>query len=189
MNSGNDLKDLLKLCRDGNSAAQEKLYKMYYGSMMNVCLRYSKNADDAVEVLNTAFLKVFQNIDKYTGDGDLFHGWVRRIMVNTALDRIRFEKNRYNNTVPLNINNDSKNIENDALSQFAEEDLLKMIEELPPTSRMVFNLYVFENYTHKEIGKMLNITESTSQWHLLNARRILMSKIINQNIKESVING
>jgi RNA polymerase sigma factor (sigma-70 family) len=189
MNSGNELKDLLKLCRDGNSAAQEKLYKMYYGSMMNVCLRYSKNADDAVEVLNTAFLKVFQNIDKYNGDGDLFHGWVRRIMVNTALDKIRFEKNRYNNTVPLNINNDSKHIENDALSQLAEEDLLKMIEELPPTSRMVFNLYVFENYTHKEIGKMLNITESTSQWHLLNARRILMSKIMNLNIKESVING
>jgi RNA polymerase sigma factor (sigma-70 family) len=189
MNSGKELKDLLKLCRDGNSAAQEKLYKMYYGSMMNVCLRYSKNADDAVEVLNTAFLKVFQNIDKYTGDGDLFHGWVHRIMVNTALDKIRFEKNRYNNTVPLNINNDSKHIENDALSQLAEEDLLKMIEELPPTSRMVFNLYVFENYTHKEIGKMLNITESTSQWHLLNARRILMSKITNLNIKESVING
>jgi RNA polymerase sigma factor (sigma-70 family) len=189
MNSGKELKDLVKLCRDNNSAAQEKLYKLFYGSMMNVCLRYAKNPEDAVEVLNTGFLKVFQNIHQYKGEGELFYAWARKIIVNTALDRIRFEKNRYNNTVPLNINNDSKHIENDALSQLGEEDLIKMIEELPPTSRTVFNLYVFENYTHKEIGEMLNITESTSQWHLLNARRILMNKIINLNIKESVING
>jgi RNA polymerase sigma-70 factor (ECF subfamily) len=189
MNSGNELKDIVKLCREGNSAAQEKLYKLYYGSMMNVCLRYAKNAEDAVEVLNTAFLKVFQNIDKYVGDGEYLHAWIRRIMVNTSLDRIRFEKNRYNNTVPLNINNDSKHIENEAISQMAEGDLIKMIEDLPPTSRTVFNLFVFENYTHKEIGEMVNITESTSQWHLLNARRILMKKLTDINIKESVING
>jgi RNA polymerase sigma factor (sigma-70 family) len=189
MNSGKELKDLVKSCRDGNSAAQEKLYKMFYGSMMNVCLRYAKNPEDAVEVLNTGFLKVFQSMDKYIGDGEYLHAWVRRIMVNTSLDRIRFEKNRYNNTVPLNINTDSKHIENDAMSQLAEGDLIKMIEGLPPTSRTVFNLYVFENYNHKEIGEMVNITESTSQWHLLNARRILIKRLTEINIKESVING
>jgi RNA polymerase sigma factor (sigma-70 family) len=189
MNSGKELKDLVKLCRDGNSAAQEKLYKMFYGSMMNVCLRYAKNPDDAVEVLNAAFLKIFQNIDKYVGEGEYLYAWIHRVMVNTSLDRIRFEKNRYDNTVPLNINNDSKHIENDALSQLAERDLIKMIEELPPTSRAVFNLFVFENYSHKEIGEILNITESTSQWHLLNARRLLIKKLTVTNIKESVING
>ncbi len=189
MYSGKELRDVVKLCREGNSAAQEKLYKEFYGSMMNICLRYAKNYEDAVEILNTAFLKVFQNLDKYIGEGEYLHAWVSKIMVNTALDRVRFEKNRYSNTVPLNIDIDSKQIENDAVSQFAEGDLIKMIEELPSVSRAVFNLFVFENLSHKEIAEVLNINESTSQWHLLNARRLLQKRIINQNIKESVING
>jgi RNA polymerase sigma factor (sigma-70 family) len=186
---GKELKDVIKLCREGNSHAQEKLYKMFYGPMMNICLRYAKNSDDAVEILNTGFLKVFQNIDKYIGEGEYLNAWIRKIMVNTALDKIRFEKNRYNNTVPLNINNDSIHIENDAVSKLGEEYLLGMIQELPPASRSVFNMYVFENYNHKEIGEALNITESTSQWHLLNARRILMSRIQKLKIKESILNG
>lgn len=189
MNSGKELKEVIKLCREGDSRAQEKLYKMFYGAMMNICLRYAKNSDDAVEVLNTGFLKVFQNIDKYVGDGEYLNAWIRKIMVNTALDKIRFEKNRYNNTVPLNINNDSMHIENDAISKFGEDDLLRMIQDLPPASRSVFNMYVFENYNHKEISEELNITESTSQWHLLNARRILMNRIQKLKLKESVING
>lgn len=189
MNPSKELKDLIRLCRENNSTAQEKLYKLFYGAMMNVCLRYAKNPDDAVEVLNTGFLKVFQNIDKYKGEGEYLAAWIRKIMVNTALDKIRFEKNRYNNTVPLNINNDSMHIENDAVSKIGEEELIRMIQALPPASRSVFNMYVFENYNHKEIGEMLNITESTSQWHLLNARRILMSRIQKLNIKESIING
>ncbi len=189
MNPGKDLKEMIKLCREGNSFAQEKLYKMYYGAMMNICLRYAKNSDDAVEILNTGFLKVFQNMDKYQGDGEYLSAWIRKIMVNTALDRIRFEKNRYNNTVPLNINNDSVHIENDAISRLGEADLIRLIEELPPASRAVFNMYVFENYNHKEIGDKLNITESTSQWHLLNARRILMNRIQKLNSKKAIING
>jgi RNA polymerase sigma factor (sigma-70 family) len=189
MNSGKELKDLIRLCREGNSAAQEKLYKMFYGSMMNICLRYTKDPDDAVEVLNTGYLKIFQNIHKYNGNGEFFHGWIHKIMVNSALDRIRFEKNHNQNTVPLNTNIDSRHIENEALGLFEEKDLIKMIESLPPTSRAVFNLYVFENYTHKEIGEILNMTDSTSQWHLLNARKILISKITNLKLKESLING
>ena len=189
MNPGKELKDVIKLCREGNSLAQEKLYKMFYGAMMNICLRYAKNSDDAVEILNTGFLKVFQNMDKYVGEGEYLNAWIRKIMVNTALDKIRFEKNRYNKTVPLNINNDSMHIENDAISKLGEDDLLGMIEELPPASRAVFNMYVFENYNHKDIGEALNITESTSQWHLLNARRILMNRIQKLKIKESILNG
>ncbi len=188
MNPGKELKDVIKLCREGNSYAQEKLYKMFYGAMMNICLRYAKNSDDAVEILNTGFLKVFLNMDKYSGDGEFLSAWIRKIMVNTALDKIRFEKNRYN-TVPLNINNDSVHIENDAISKLGEDYLIRMIEDLPPASRAVFNMYVFENYNHKEIGEMLNITESTSQWHLLNARRILMGRIQKLKAKESIING
>lgn len=189
MNPGKDLKELIKLCKEGSSVAQEKLYKMYYGCMMNVCMRYSKNPDDAVEVLNSGFLKVFQNIDKYSGEGELFQAWVRKIMINTSLDKIRFEKSRYSNTIPLQPNYNPKPIENDAVSRLGEEELLKMVQTLPPTSRTVFNLYVFENYNHKEIAQLLHITESTSQWHLLNARRILMQKITKLNFKESVING
>jgi len=165
------------------------MYKMFYGQMMNICLRYAKNSDDAVEILNTGFLKVFQNMEKYKGEGEYLNAWIRKVMVNTALDKIRFEKNRYYNTVPLNINNDSVHIENDAVSKLGEEDLIRMIEDLPPASRSVFNMYVFENYNHKEIGEILNITESTSQWHLLNARRILMSRIQKLKKKESVVNG
>lgn len=189
MKSGKELKDLIRLCKEGNSIAQERIYKMYYGSMMNVCLRYTKSPDDAVEVLNNGFLKVFQNMDKYKGDGTHFSYWIRKIIVNTALDRIRFEKNRYTNTLPLNINSDIAHIENEAISRLGERDLIKMIMDLPPTSRAVFNLFVFENYNHKEISEMMNFTESTSQWHVLNARRILMKKINNLNLKDSAING
>lgn len=189
MKPGKELKEIVDLCRENNSAAQEKLYKMFYAAMMNICLRYSRSEDDALEVLNTGFLKVFQNLDKYQGEGDYLYAWIRKIMVNTALDKIRFEKNRYYNTVPLNINNDSSHIENEALSKLGEEDLIKMIQDLPPASRSVFNMYVFENFNHKEIGKALNITESTSQWHLLNARRILMNRILKLNRKETIING
>ena len=189
MNPGNELKDLVRLCRENNSTAQEKLYKLFYGSMMNVCLRYAKNPDDAAEILNTGFLKVFQNLDKYDGDGTLLNAWIRKIMVNTALDKIRFEKNRHMETVPLNINDDEYYYENDALSHLNEEDLISLIQTLPPTNRMVFNMSVFENCSHKEIAEALNITVSTSQWHLLTARRTLIKKITNLNKKELVING
>ena len=189
MSSIEELKEIIVLCKDGNSVAQEKLYKLFYGAMMNICLRYSRNSDDAVEVLNTGFLKVFQHIDKYAGDGEQFPAWVRKIMVNTALDKIRYEKNRSANTVPMGINSDVNYSENDAIGNLGEQVLIKMIQELPPTSRAVFNFYVFENYNHKEIAEMLAITESTSQWHLLNARRMLMSKINDLNKKESVVNG
>lgn len=189
MSSGKELKDLIRRCREGNSFAQEQLYKMFYGCMMNVCMRYTKSSDDALEVLNTGFLKVFQNIDKYKGEGEYLLNWIRKIMVNTALDKLRFEKNRYSNTVPLNLNSDTHYVDNDAVSNLGEEDLFRLIRELPSASRSVFNMYVFENYNHKEIAEKLNISESTSQWHLLNARRILMNKITNLNNKESVING
>ncbi len=189
MNPGNELKDLVRLCRENNSTAQEKLYKLFYCPMMNVCLRYAKNPDDAVEILNTGFLKVFQNLDKYDGDGTLLNGWIRKIMVNTALDKLRFEKNRHMETVPLNLNDDEYYFENDALSHLNEEDLINIIQTLPPVNRMVFNMFVFDNCSHKEIGEALNITVSTSQWHLLTARRALMKKITGLNIKELVING
>lgn len=149
-----------------------------YSDMMNICIRYFKNESDAVDVLNTGFLKIFTHLDSLDNNEMIFY-WCRRIMINTAIDKIRNETLKNSHTADLNINIDYNNvvIQNDALSKFGVNYLLKLIHQLPKTSKTVFNLFVFDKYSHREIAEKLNITEHTSQWHMLNARRILQKKI------------
>lgn len=172
-----NLGHIIKGCVAGKNASREELYKLYSGKMWAVCLRYARDYDQAKDILQDGFVKVFEKISQFEGRGH-FEGWLRRIMVNTALAEYR--KQRYlsfeaNSTIPDSDESDD-NIECD----ISVQELMKIIKELPPQYKIVFNLYAIEGYSHKEIAESLNISEGTSKSNLSRARDILKKKIIAQ---------
>lgn len=160
-------KDILKACARKERWAQKVLYETYYGKMMGVCLRYSNNSEDALDILHEGFIKVFKNIVRYQPNTSL-NAWIRRIMVNTAIDFYR--KNVRRRTEDLDTAYDISAKDVDAISKATEEEILKAIQELSPAYRTVFNLYVIEGFSHREISEKLNINESTSRSNLVKAR-------------------
>lgn len=167
-------KDIIKGCCEGSSAAQKVLYKSLCSKMFAVCIRYTNDYHSAEDVLQDGFIKVFKNIDKYRGDGS-FEGWVRRIFVNTSIEYYRKKVNMYAVT---EIESDHiKTYDGDVVDLLQEADLLKLIGELSPGYKMVFNMYVIEGYSHKEIGELLNISEGTSKSQLSRARFLLQEKV------------
>jgi RNA polymerase sigma factor (sigma-70 family) len=171
--------DLIKGCIDGDRRMQELLYQHFSPKMYAVCLRYAGNADDAQDILQDGFVKVFRNLERFRGEGS-FEGWVRRIFVNTAIEHYRKQMNLY--PVPENLENSSEDKDISALDRLDLKDLVKLIQELSPGYRTVFNLYAVEGYTHKEIGELLGISEGTSKSQLARARGILKN-MINQRKK------
>lgn len=168
------LDDIVKKCVKGDREAQQKLYKHFYSKMMGVCYRYCNNAEDAKDLLQDGFVKVFSNLKKYNFNGSL-EGWIRRIMVNTAIDH--FRKNKavfFVNDKDENIMDNAKIESADIIySQFAVEDIMEAIQSLSPAYKAVFNLNVIEGFPHKEIAKKLNISEGTSKSNLAKAKRRL----------------
>lgn len=162
-------------CIQKNAIAQKYLYEKFSRKMMGVCLRYCDNTEEAEDVVQNGFISVFANLESFKGTGSL-EGWVRKIMVNTALTNIRknkkFKQNIELETVEYMLPSTSYMNES-----FAATDLLKAIQTLPPGFRTVFNLYAIEGYSHKEIGEMLNISEGTSKSQYSRARAHLQ-KII-----------
>jgi RNA polymerase sigma factor (sigma-70 family) len=142
--------------------------------MFGVCIRYTGSKEDAQDILHEGFLKIFEKIEQYAGRGS-FEGWVRKIMVNTALEKYRgqYRMVRMDEGNPVE---DENNFENLA-DNFTVNELLSMIKELSPQYRIVFNLYAIEGYTHKEISEMLDISEGTSKSNLSRARSILQEKV------------
>ncbi|MBO6517837.1 MAG: sigma-70 family RNA polymerase sigma factor [Bacteroidia bacterium] len=161
-------------CKQQNRHAQEKLYKHFYPLLMPVCMSYVTNNDDAVDVYNQAFLKVFKSLDKYSGQGAL-GGWIRRIVVNTAIDFIRKEKKMALN-VPIEDAMDCR-IDADVVAQLTSNEILDLFRFLPPAQRLVLNLYIVEGKTHAEIAEQLDISTGTSKWHLNQGRKLLQEKI------------
>lgn len=147
---------------------------MFAGKMYSVCLRYSRDQDEAKDNLQDGFIKVYSNIRQFKGSGS-FEGWIRRIMVNTALQK-------YRGHLQLYALNDSESkaynipVEN-VMEAMGEKELLDMIRELPPRYKLVFNMFAIEGYSHKEISAMLDITEGTSKSNLSRARDILQDKL------------
>ena len=160
-------KDLIKACIRKERWAQKKLYEEHYSKMMGVCLRYSNNQDDALDILHEGFIKVFRNINKYQ-PGTSISAWIRRIMINTSIDYYR--KSIRRRTEDIEQAYDLSAAEADAISQCSEKEILKVVQNLSPAYRAVFNLYVIEGYSHKEIADILDITESTSRSNLVKAR-------------------
>jgi len=177
---------LIEGCARGDRQSQSQLYAQLSQKMFVVCLRYSRNREEAEEILQEGFIKVFEFIHQYKFAGS-FEGWVRKIMVNCALQKYRSKK------LHAVVDIDPATIENlgneNIISQIGTKELLKMVQQLPPSYRMVFNLYVFEGMKHREIASHLNISEGTSKSNLSDARAILQKAVYNsmqssQNFKQ-----
>lgn len=173
---------LIKACLRGEASAYEDLYRRYAPKMMVVCKRYVGDYEDAKDLLQDGFMKVFQELHRFRNDGS-FEGWIRRIMVNTSLEYYRKTAKPNLQLEDITLLNEyaqpatDQNIE----SQLFADELLRLVQALPPAYRMVFNLYVFEGFKHHEIAKLLGIGEGTSKSNLQDARRILQKKILTMN--------
>lgn len=173
--------EIIAGCRKKDRAIQEHLYKTYYSMFLKVCARYAKSMQDAEQLLNDGFLKVFTQVDQFKNTGS-FGGWMQRIMVNTCLDYLRGsalkeEMKIHVNSIPAEESNIS--VGNEALENIEFKELVCIIQSLPPMTRTVFNLFVFDGYNHREISEQLDISEGTSHWHVHQARNILQKKIKN----------
>ena len=170
---------LIQGCIEGKRSAQEAVYKMMYPKMMSMVKRYTNmyQYHIAEEIVNNGFLKVFQKIDSYKFQGS-FEGWVRKIIYHSIFDYIR-QNIKYMEKVVF-VEKDEV-VNKDLAAKMHYDELMKLVQELPDTTRAVFNLYVMEGFTHKEIGDKIGISEGTSKWHLFEARRILKIKIENLN--------
>ena len=166
--------DLIKGCLNGERKMQEVMYYRYSPKMYAVCLRYSSNADDAQDLLQDGFIKVYKNLDKFRGEGS-FEGWMRRIFVNTSIEH--FRKKTKINTIADSSEVQVEDKEWTALDTIAEKDIIKIIQTLSPGYRQVFNMYVIEGYSHKNIAEILGISEGTSKSQLARAKVILQKLV------------
>ncbi|MEP7277573.1 MAG: RNA polymerase sigma factor [Bacteroidota bacterium] len=170
-------KNVLEGCLKNDRKAQELLYKQFYGSMVSLCMRYTRNEEDALEVLHNGFLKVFKHLSTYDKSKASLYTWIKKIMVNSAIDFIR-SRQKFKNQVTLNETHQAGSIDNEAVQRMGSTELLKLIQKLPAATQTVFNLYVIEGYNHREIGDILGISDGTSKWHLSEARRQLKQLLL-----------
>ncbi|WP_207492975.1 RNA polymerase sigma factor [Aridibaculum aurantiacum] len=171
---------LLESCISGNRKSQKELYDQYAPKMFAVCLRYAKNQMDAEDILQDGFVKLFNNLHRFRGEGS-FDGWVRRIFVNTAIEHIR--RKNLNTTVSEGLENTVVDKHKNALDNLYEKDILKTARTLSDGYRTVFNLYAVEGFSHKEIAAQLGITESTSKSQFSRAKAILRNMLQNTHRK------
>ncbi len=169
VNTELDIDFIVAGCKQNNLKAQEQLYKNYYHSLMSLCLRYTKNEQDAMEVLNTGFLKVFKNIEKFDSTKASLYTWMRKIIINSSID---FNKPKYFSGDALEQVADLGELPA-IFSTMAAKDILDLVRQLPKATQTVFNLYVIEGYNHVEIAEILGISQGTSKWHLSDARKKL----------------
>jgi RNA polymerase sigma-70 factor (ECF subfamily) len=168
--------DLITGCLQGDRRMQEELYRRFSPRMYAVCLRYAGNAEEAEDILQEGFIKIFKKLESFRGEGS-FEGWIRRIFVNTAIEH--FRRKRYLMPVTEKEENTIEGKYTSALDDLAEKDIIALIQELSPGYRTVFNMYVIEGYTHKEISDMLGISEGTSKSQLSRAKVILQGMVKN----------
>ena len=179
--------EILKECADQNRRAQKQLYEYCFQFLMPLCLRYHSNEEDARSSLNIAFLKIINGLETVDLVALNFNAWSKRITNNTLIDEYRKRKVQTTHYVSkenereLDFHADCH--ENEAVSDFGCDTILKLLKEIPETSSRVFNLYVIDGYNHREIGEMLEISEGTSKWHLSTARKLLREKLEKMNIE------
>ncbi len=172
---------LIENCLKGDARSQKMLFEKFGPKLMGVCYRYATDQDEAQDLLQDGFIKIFEKLDKYSGIGS-FEGWMRRIVVNTALDNIRKNKKFQ---LHSNIeDNDYKVPSNDYIEErLAAEDLIQILQSIPVGYKTIFNLYAIEGYSHKEIAEQLNISTSTSKSQYSRAKALLREKITKLNLK------
>lgn len=175
--SKTDLDELLRACRKHNQLAQKELYQQFYGYAMSVTLRYTDGEDEAIEIANDAFLKVFMNLHR-CDNAMAFKPWFRRILINTAINHVK-KKQRFKLTQLMEADFDLPSPE-DVLARIGFEDLMKMVRSLSLAYRTVFNLFVIDGYTHEEIASTLGISVGTSKSNLAKAREKLRQLLLEQ---------
>lgn len=179
------LKEIIKGCTLGNRKDQERLFKHFYGKMLGVCMRYTKDKDSAQEVVQEGFIKIFDKLGEFDFKGS-FEGWIRRIMVNASIDATRKLKRspiRTDETYLFVEKTQEDNFDFEQLTKLKAEYAVQAIQQLSPAYKAVFNLYVIENYTHKEIGEILNISEGTSKSNLAKAKMRLKKLLEEKFVK------
>ncbi|MEZ4809908.1 MAG: RNA polymerase sigma factor [Allomuricauda sp.] len=173
-----DLEELINKCKKGNRQAQAELYRRYSGILFGMCLKYSKNKSEAEDNLHDSFMTIFSKIDQYGFQGS-FEGWIKRIAVNTVLQKYR--KEQHLNVVSENYGEEETDVDIEQ-ADISLSTLLGYIQELPNKYRLTFNLYVLDGYSHKEISEMLGTSTGTSKSNLARAKMILREKIEKENI-------
>ncbi|MFD2587969.1 RNA polymerase sigma factor [Croceitalea marina] len=173
------LEKLINNCKQGNRRAQEELYRKYSGVLFGMCLKYSRNKTEAEDSLHDSFMTIFDKIDQFTNKGS-FEGWMKRITVNTVLQKYR--KEQHLNVVSENMGDEEVSIESEHVDNINLSTLLNHIQELPNKYRLTFNLYVLDGYSHKEISELLGTSTGTSKSNLARAKMILKEKIEKENI-------
>ena len=180
--------ELVRGCLEKRERDYEKLYNRYYGKMMAVCTRYARDRDEAKDILQEGFIRVFQSIQQFNFQGSL-EGWVRRVMVTTAINYYR--KNNLRSITDYlgddfekaELENVSVNVDT-VLEHFSAKYIMELIQELPPAYKLVFNMHALEGYSHAEIAALMGITESTSRSNLTKARLKLQTRLTLLNIQE-----
>jgi RNA polymerase sigma factor (sigma-70 family) len=182
------IKDIIAGCIAGNRSCQSDLYTLFSPKMMIVCLRYSKNLEEAEEILQDGFIRVFKFIAQFKNEGPL-EGWIRKIMVNCALQKLRSQVN-LRPVVLISAAIHNEYYEDDIIENINGKEMMQMVQALSPAYRMVFNLYYFEGYKHREIAAMLGIEEGTSKSNLAQAKKNLQLAVKkNISIEKKVLNG
>lgn len=169
------LTELIEGCQSGNRKAQEGLYKLFAAKMLGVCMRYATDKMEAEDMLQNGFIKVFNKMLDFKGEGS-FEGWVRRIMVHTSIEYFR-KHHKMMQLVEMEASGAEQSVNPAATANLEAKDLLAIIQTLPPGYRLVFNLYAIEGYSHKEIGEIMNISEGASKSQLSRARAILKEMV------------
>ncbi|HEY0751343.1 MAG TPA: RNA polymerase sigma factor [Chitinophagaceae bacterium] len=166
--------DLIAGCLQGDRKLQHELYDRFAAKMFGVCLRYAGSTEEAEDILQEGFIKVFKKISSYRGDGS-FEGWIRRIFVNTAIEH--FRRKTYMQPITEREENTVEAKYLSVLDNLAEKDIIRLVQQLSPGYRTIFNMYVVEGYTHKQIADALGISEGTSKSQLSRAKIILQDLV------------
>ncbi|MGC1242322.1 MAG: RNA polymerase sigma factor [Chryseosolibacter sp.] len=171
------LYQILDACRKADRSAQDRLYRIFYPYCMGVCLRYSRTKEEATEILNDGFIKIFSKLHLYSS-GLSFKGWVRKVMINSAIDYFRRNEKHYHSLDISHVQYEPS--AESVIDQLSERDIISAIQLLPPSYRMVFNLHVIEGFKHEEIANQLNISVGTAKSNLAIARNKLKKILLRE---------
>jgi RNA polymerase sigma-70 factor (ECF subfamily) len=173
-------------CLAQEPLAQQWLYRRYFGRLLGIPMRYTGDRDEAIELLNSAFLKIFEALPQFRGQGS-FAGWMAKIVFHTTIDHVRSQmaRRRHEGSMPAE-GPLEQSIDNEAIGQLGAEEIFALVQQLPAHTRTVFSLYVVDGYKHREIAEMLGLDEGSSKWHLSQARRLLQKKLAQLQEKEQM---
>lgn len=180
-----DLQQLLKDCAANKRDSQKQLYALFYGYLMSICMRYAKNNDDAVEILNDGFLKIFREIGKFNSINNSltadFKGWIKRIVIYTAIDHYRkYDKHNHNAEIS-DAQLNTIDADESQLAKISYKEIIDCVQQLSPAYRTVFSLFVLDGFSHEEIGEQLGIAIGTSKSNLSKARQHLQKMLLAKN--------